>query len=109
MQRELRRHERVLVPENRLFRCQGIGSHLDGVVSVIGLSGMFIRTKESQPAGTTLALRIHALDTDIEIQCIVRDVEPGGLGVEFNRLSADNEQKLRSVLAYLKPALKSKN
>jgi hypothetical protein len=104
VQKELRRHERVLIPETRLFHCQGIGSHLDGLVSVIGLSGMFIRTKESHPAGTTLAVRLHALDADIEVQCIVRDVEPGGLGVEFNRLSADNEQKLKSVLAYLRPA-----
>ncbi len=103
MQRNQRRYERVLIPEDRLFHCTGIGSHLDGRVSVIGLSGMFIRTRESHPVGTTLALRIHALDTDIEVQCVVRDAEPGGLGVEFSGLSAENEQKLKSVIAYLSP------
>lgn len=102
-QKNQRRHERVLIPEDRLFRCTGIGSHLDGRVSVIGLSGMFIRTRESHPVGATLALRIHALDTEIEAQCVVRDVEPGGLGVGFSRLSAESEHKLKSVLAYLKP------
>ena len=103
MQKELRRNERILIPDNRLLRCEGIGSHLDGLISVIGLSGMFIRTKESHPVGTTLALSIRALDTEIEAQCVVRDAEPGGLGVEFTRLSREDEDKLKSVLAYLKP------
>jgi hypothetical protein len=102
-QQGVRRHQRYLVPEGQPLRCEGIGIRCDGVVSVFGLGGMFIRTLDTHPVGATLALRIRGIGDDIRVECVVRDVHPGGFGVEFASLPAAEERKLKSLALSLKP------
>jgi len=103
MREELRRNQRVRLPEETLLRCEGVGTPLDGRVSVLGLTGMFIRTRDSHPVGATLVVRLHGFDKDIvEGQCVVRDVLPGGMGVEFSVISEKDEQALKRILERLK-------
>jgi hypothetical protein len=100
---ELRRHQRYLVPEGQPLRCEGIGIRCDGAISVFGLGGMYIRTRDSHPAGATLILRIHGIGDEIRAECVVRDVHPGGFGVEFASLPAAEERKLKNLALSLKP------
>ncbi|HEV3254257.1 MAG TPA: PilZ domain-containing protein [Candidatus Acidoferrales bacterium] len=102
-QKDLRRHQRFLVPEGQPLRCDGIGMPCDGVISVLGLGGMFVRTRDSHPVGATLVLRIHGIGDDIRAECVVRDVHPNGFGAEFTNLIPAEERKLKSLLLSLKP------
>lgn len=103
MREELRRNQRVRLPEETLLRCEGVGTSLDGRVSVLGLTGMFIRTRDTHPVGATLVLRLYASDTVVvEGQCVVRDVLPGGMGVEFSVISEKDEQALKRLLERVK-------
>jgi hypothetical protein len=102
-EQDLRRHQRFLVPEGQSLRCEGIGIRCDGVISVFGLGGMFIRTRDSHPVGATLVLRIHGIGDDIRAECVVRDVHPGGFGAEFSNLVPAEERKLKSLALSLKP------
>jgi PilZ domain len=100
---DLRRHQRYLVPEGQPLRCEGIGIRCDGAISVFGLGGMFIRTRDSHPVGATLALRIHGVGDDIRAECVVRDVHPNGFGAEFTNLAPAEERKLKNLALSLKP------
>lgn len=103
MGKELRRHQRIRVPEEGLLHCEGVGTPLDGQVSVLGLTGMFIRTRDTHPVGTTLVVRLHGSNEHvIEGQCVVRDVLPGGMGVEFSVISEEDAQALTDLLERLK-------
>ncbi len=103
MREELRRNQRIRLPEESLLRCEGIGTPLDGLVSVLGLTGMFIRTRDTHPVGATLVIRLYGSDKDIiEGQCVVRDVLPGGMGVEFSVISEQDQLALRHLLERLK-------
>ncbi len=101
---EYRHYQRVLVPEGAPLECRGLGIALTGQVAVVGLGGMYIRTRESHPVGTAFGVRIR-LDGDVvETVCVVRSREPGGLGVEFVRLRGKYEESLKRILGRLKGA-----
>jgi len=102
MNRESRHYTRHLIPEESLLPCEGVNRPLKGQVSVMGLGGMFVRTRESYPIGTALEVRIHAPDDVIDAQCVVRDVLPGGLGLEFTKLRGKHEDVVRTFLERLK-------
>lgn len=103
---DMRRHQRILVSSGRLIRVAGNvageRAKLNGVVTVIGLGGMFFRTKSSPPAGTVLHLQLADSLVNFESECIVRNVSSNGLGVEFTRITRENEQKLISLLSTIK-------
>jgi hypothetical protein len=103
IKKELRRHQRILVPEGHLLRCRGAEPNVEGIVTVIGLGGMFIRTRNSQPYGAVLNLRIQNEFSVFDAQCTVRNVADNGLGVEFTSLSSTDEQKLKGLLRQLRP------
>lgn len=94
-----RHYERVRLPEDRMLSCELVGREEVGLISVLGLGGMFIRTHETFPIGTTLEVRLSGDGQIIETQCVVRDVAPGGMGVEFTRLRGTHEDNLKKVLA----------
>lgn len=98
----MRRHQRVLVPEGRTIRVEASQPGLEGVVSVIGLGGMFIRARDSHPCGTVLQFRLTDPSVSFESECTVRHVATNGLGVEFTQLTPENEQKLKDLLLRLK-------
>jgi len=98
MEKDYRRYERVVIPEDKLLACEGLERALDGLVSIVGLGGMFIRTRESYPVGTVVGVRIRGDGEVVETECVVRDVEPGGLGVEFVRLRGQHEETLKKIV-----------
>ncbi len=63
---------------------------------------MYIRTTDTYAPGTELELRIRADAEAIETPCVVRDVTPGGLGVEFTWLRGPLEQKLQKMMGRIK-------
>src|SRR5262249_34179177 len=89
----VRRHQRILVPPERgIHALANCGTpHFEGVVTVIGLGGMFIRTKGAVPCGGVFNVKlVHALGA-LETGCVVRDIAETGLGVEFATLTPENE------------------
>jgi hypothetical protein len=102
-QKDMRRHERLLIPDGRNVRAECGRPSLAGVVSVIGLGGMFIRTKDTQPYGTVLPLKLADPLVAFEAECTVRNVAKTGLGVEITGITTENEQKLKTLLLHLKP------
>jgi hypothetical protein len=103
-QPDLRRHERILVPGGQAIRAAGNaeGPHLEGIVTVIGLGGMFIRTGNSYPAGAVLHVVLKCSPLSIESECIVRNSVSNGIGVELTEVTPENEQKLKALLILLK-------
>jgi PilZ domain len=102
---DLRRHQRILVPSGHTMRIAsngGGGPKLDGVVTVIGLGGMFIRTMKTQPFGTVLKLKLDDPVTTFEAEFTVRSVAENGIGVEITKISPENEQRLKALLIRLK-------
>jgi PilZ domain len=103
---DMRRHQRILVPNGRMIRVASGNSderpNLEGLVTVIGLGGIFIRTPDLRPAGTVLHLRISDALVTLEAECTVRSVASNGLGVEFTRITHENELKLKSLLSAMK-------
>ncbi len=97
-----RNYQRVLVSADTDLSCEGLGISLDGRVVVIGLGGMYIRTRDSHPVGTAFGIRLRSDGDVVEAICVVRQREPGGLGVEFVELRGRNEASLKKVLARLK-------
>ena len=102
MERNYRHYERVRVPEDKLIPCEGVGRPLRGHVSVVGLGGLYIRTRESYPVGTVFDVRLGEGEAVAEASCVVRSVDPGGLGVEFVKLRGKHEETLKKIIARLK-------
>ena len=80
----------------------GMAVCFEGVVTVIGLGGMFIRTSKAQPPGTTLWLTLEDPVVTFESECTVRHVAENGVGVEITAITPENERRLRALLLRLK-------
>lgn len=104
---DLRRHQRILVPSGQRLRVHGNGGgpRLEGIVSAIGMGGMFIRTDSAPPPGTVLNLRLEDRVAAFDSECTVRYVEESGMGVEITSISSKGEQRLRFLLIQLKGPL----
>jgi len=103
VQKDMRRHERLLIPDGRHVPVKCARPELEGTVTVIGLGGMFIRTKNSQPYGTVLPVKLADPLVAFEAECTVRHVAENGMGVEITGITSENEQKLKTLLLHLKP------
>lgn len=101
-QRNYRRYQRFVVPEDRLASCEAVGRALDGKVAIVGLGGIFIRTRETWPPGTLLKVSILCDGDLVEAKCVVRRQEPDGLGAEFVKLRGKHEERLKKFMASLK-------
>ncbi len=102
MKTERRRHERIVLPPEKMLDCEGVSRPLAGKILVLGTGGMYILTTNRYPLGTELELRIRAEAETLEAPGVVRDAESGGLGIEFTWLSGPTEIKLRKLIARLK-------
>jgi PilZ domain len=100
----LRRHQRVLVPEGHFIRAEAgnEGCRIEGVVSVVGLGGVFLRTRSSRPVGTPMHLKLAGPLAALEFDCAVRYVGDNGLGFEITSIAPLDEQKLKFLLLQLK-------
>jgi PilZ domain len=100
---ERRRHQRILVPNGRAISASGSAASgqgsVDGLVSIVGLGGIFLRTKISLPTGTVVQLTIVDPHVTIEVECTVRNLESNGIGLEFTRITHENRLKLKSLLS----------
>ncbi|HEV2205757.1 MAG TPA: PilZ domain-containing protein [Candidatus Acidoferrales bacterium] len=103
---DLRRHQRILVPSGHVMRVHGRdgGPPFEGVVTVIGLGGMFIRTENTAPPGTVLDVKLDDPVAAFDYECTIRHVAENGIGVEITKISPPNEQRLRFLLVQLKGA-----
>jgi hypothetical protein len=93
-----RLYDRIYLPDEKSIPCEGLGFAFEGQISVVGLGGMYVRTGKSYPIGTVLPLRFSAGAEVVEADCIVRDVEPEGIGLEFVKLRGPNEDSLKRIL-----------
>ena len=75
---------------------------MEGTVSVIGLGGMFVRTKVPPAPGTRLHVLLTCPNVSLESECKVIHVTPNGMGVELTRLTPEDERKLKALLVELK-------
>jgi hypothetical protein len=98
-----RKHQRILVPEGRQIVAQSKRPALKGMVTVIGLGGLFIRTRASHPRGTVLRVKLSDSLVVLEIECTVRNITEQGLGVEITLITPANQQRLKSILLQLAP------
>ena len=101
---DLRRQERVLVPQDCHIRAttNGEGPRLEGSISVIGLGGMFVRTKAPLPPGSVLHVVLTCPTFSLESDCTVIHVKSTGMGVELTGITPENEQKMKALLLDLK-------
>ena len=101
---DLRRHQRILLPPGHLMRVHSNGAdgRFEGLVTVIGLGGMFIRTSKARPAGRVLKLVLEDPAATFESECTVRSVAENGVGVEITAITSENERRLRALLLRLK-------
>lgn len=101
--RDMRRHERILVPGRIEIRVTGRNGAADveGLATVIGYGGMFLRTTAKRSPGEVLQLALTCRSISVELEGTVRHVAEKGAGVEFTLLDAENEQKLRALLLQL--------
>jgi hypothetical protein len=102
MPRDTRHYARIHVP-NPPVVCEGIDRPLDGKITVMGLGGLFIRTREPYPAGTVFRLRFTDEGETVEAMCAVRDQNPQGMGVEFVELRGKSEENLKKIMERLTP------
>lgn len=68
---------------------------------MIGLGGIFCRSKHREQPGTVLPLRLKCPTTLIECEGTVRHLNDQGMGIEFTRFTAENKQKLEALLREL--------
>jgi hypothetical protein len=72
-----------------------------GLTRNIGLGGMFIETSEPLWRNAEFTARL-SLPEPIELDCIVRHVEPAeGMGVEFENVPETERQRLEWLIASL--------
>jgi len=102
--RELRRHERTLVPPGVELRATANGDQpkMEGMATVIGLGGMFLRTRAAPKPGSVMRLTLKCPLVSFQSECAVRHVTPTGLGIEFINLTPEAEASLRKLLVQLK-------
>lgn len=103
MRTELRRHRRILVPDAVKIRVHAkeAGTQISGLATVIGLGGMFVRTKDTLERGSVMSFRLLGPSVALESECTVRHVAETGIGVEFTRIDPQDEEKLRALLLRL--------
>jgi PilZ domain len=101
---DLRRHQRILIPSGHTMavHADAEAPEFEGTVTVIGLGGMFIRTRNARPYGAVLQLTVEDPVARFEAQFTVRHVADKGLGLEITTITPENEQRLRALLLRLK-------
>jgi hypothetical protein len=78
---------------------------MEGLVTAIGLGGMFVSTGCGPPRCATSRLKTTDPLLSFECDCIVRDTGDHGVGVELVGPTPENEAQLRQLLLLLKGAV----
>lgn len=99
---EDRRYPRKILDQPEWLECEGVGCELRGHISVVGLGGVFIRTRNLFPVGRALGLRIRKGKEWLEAVCVVRSNESAGMGIEFMPPRARLTPHLQEVIGEAK-------
>lgn len=102
MEVDNRLFDRIYLPEGGCLPCEGIGFAFEGKVSVVSLGGLFIRTEKKFTVNTVLPLRMRVGDEVVEAECVVRDADSNGFGVEFVKFRGDSEDVMRNLMDRLR-------
>jgi hypothetical protein len=97
-----RRYPRVKSPKGLCVGWQTSTQKLVSPVETLGLGGMFIRTKEPPPAGTTLQLLIDITGGGVRARAIVKNIKPGeGMGVNIVSMNPEDRARLGNFVRQL--------
>ena len=99
-----RRFRRVELPQNRWLACQAMGEglHFDGEVSVISPGGLFIRSPKVQHVGARLGIKMRNIMDVVEADCVVRNHQDDGFGVEFLDMRPTFQTNLERIIDRLR-------
>ncbi len=97
---EQRRHDRV--PVNQEFA--PIADYISEYVTDLSRGGVFIRTDNPLPVGTTVNLNFSVIVEDVrtiegegEVVRVEQSSEEQGMGIAFNRLTASSQQVIDEI------------
>jgi len=99
--RDRRRHQRV--PVNQEFNC--IEDYISEYVTDISKGGVFIRSKNPLPVGTTVTLHFSVIVEDIETiegegEVIRVDMSSDnmGMGIAFKKLTSESKELIDRII-----------
>jgi hypothetical protein len=103
-EKERRCYQRLLVLSGHaiLARMYRNGKRFQGVVSVIGLGGMIIRSRESFSAGTVLQVSFTDPIVSFDSERLVRDCRERGIGLEILSTGPAAQKRLQFLPKKLK-------
>jgi uncharacterized protein (TIGR02266 family) len=97
---EQRRHDRV--PVNQEFA--PIADYISEYVTDLSRGGVFIRTDNPLPVGTTVNLNFSVIVEDVrtiegegEVVRVEQSSKEQGMGIAFNRLTASSQQVIDEI------------
>jgi hypothetical protein len=95
-----RRYQRI--PLASSFSARLAGSHSGTArVHTIGLGGAFVQSAQLMSVGDSLKVEIRTGLRSIQSTAVVRNVSPGGNGIEFVHMKAEDRELLRRVIGRL--------
>jgi PilZ domain len=99
-----RRYPRMKSPKGLSVAWQTATRRLVSFVDMLGLGGLFIRTKEPPAIGTIIQLLIDIPGGGVRARAIVRDIKSGeGMGVGIVSMGQEDRLRLSSFLSQLPP------
>jgi len=97
-----RRYPRVESPKGLSVGWQTSSQKFVSAVETLGLGGLFIRTNEPPPAGTTIQLLIDISGGGVRARAIVRNIKPGeGMGVDIVSMNPEDRARLGNFVRQL--------
>jgi PilZ domain len=98
----LRRHERISLPNGMTVAWYGGGDSQVSRVKTLGSGGLYLSAGHVRPVGTKLTLLFEVPGGFVQAEAIVRNVSPGeGMGVEFTNVGAQARVLLDDLLKRL--------
>jgi hypothetical protein len=96
-----RRYQRISLPKGMDVTWYGAGDQQVSRVKAIGMGGLFLAGRV-KPVGTSLKLLFQIPGGMVFADAVVRSIAPGdGMGVEFTRISPQNQALLEQLLSRL--------
>lgn len=101
------RRSHVRVPVNQEFEC--IEEYISEYVSDLSKGGVFIRSKNPLPVGTTVTLQFSVIVDDVETiegegEVVRADMSDQrmGMGIAFTKLTAESKQLIDRIVRQYK-------
>jgi len=77
-----------------------VGTHSGAVrVRTISLGGAFLESERRIAVGESLRVEMRAGLRRLQVTAVVRNVIPGGSGVEFVHMKSEDRERLRRLVA----------